>query len=86
MADIHNIYGHEKDDLIIKTIDIFREIANRILIEVESNFLFEYINQHNQFDVIEFPETDDKIFPKFIKIDNDLPNCFISGLKYYRNI
>jgi hypothetical protein len=89
MADIHinfDHYGNEQDELINKMVNTFKEIADKNLKEIEGKFLFEYINQHNQFDLIEFPETDDKIFPNFIEIDNEFPNCFIAGLKYYKNI
>jgi len=89
MADIHinyNIYDNEQDKLILEMVETFREITNRNLKSIEGKFLFEYINQHNQFDLVEFPEIEEKIFPHFIKIDNEFPNCFIAGLKYYKNI
>lgn len=89
MAKIHinyNQYCNEQDELINQMVSKFREIADRNLKEVDGNFLFEYINQHNQFDILEFPETDDKIFPKLVEIDNEFRNCFIAGIKYYKNI
>jgi len=87
MAEIHinfNLYGTEKDQIIGQTVDLFREIANRNLQEVEGKFLFEYINQHNQFDILEFPKLDYKIFPLLNRIDDEFPNCFIAGLNYYK--
>ncbi|QHI35773.1 hypothetical protein IMCC3317_11210 [Kordia antarctica] len=89
MADIHinhNSYGNEQDILIKNMIDTFRDIAKRNLEDIEGKFLFEYIDQHNQFDLLEFPKINDKFFPKFVRIDNEFPNCFIAGLNYYRNI
>ena len=87
MAEIHinyNLYGTEKDHLIKEMIETFREICFRNLENIEGKFLFEYINQHNQFDLLEFPETEAKIFPMFAKIDSEYPNCFIAGLNYYK--
>ena len=64
----------------------FREIATKCLEEIEGKFLFEYVDMHNQFDLLELPEIDDKIFPKFVEINDEFPDCFITGLNYYKNI
>ena len=89
MADIHinyNIYGNEQDILIKEMVVKFREIATKSLDEIEGKFLFEYIDRHNQFDLLEFPEIEDKIFTKFVEMNDEFPDCFIAGLNYYKNI
>lgn len=89
MANIHinySTYGNKQDVLIENMVNSFREIVKRNLKGVNGKFLFEYIDQHNQFDIIEFPESDIKLFPMLVRINEELPNCFIAGLNYYKSI